>query len=197
MLTCSLDLPLRNDVEQRRLGKEWKNEETNAERSAHFKNHGVRYTEFARLPYFDISRMMIIDPMHNLLLGMSILYGVGTLLTSPIGIVKNQWYTRWIKCNALRADTDGGKKRELAILHDFLDTVSSRTFHIVYYAINHRYFLNRHYFMKFEAPQWTGRLPLRVGEPAGGSLSADEYKLLMTGPGPLVVGPVVFHVRIA
>ncbi|KAF8584211.1 hypothetical protein K439DRAFT_1616910 [Ramaria rubella] len=31
--------------------------------------HGTRWFEFARLPYFDVIRMTIIDPMHNLLMG--------------------------------------------------------------------------------------------------------------------------------
>jgi hypothetical protein len=35
-----------------------------------FKEHGARWTELARLPYFDLVRQTIIDPMHNLLLGM-------------------------------------------------------------------------------------------------------------------------------
>ncbi|KAI0363116.1 hypothetical protein BV20DRAFT_929772, partial [Pilatotrama ljubarskyi] len=39
----------------------------------------------------------------------------------------------------------------------------------------------------FEIPAWVGRLPSRVGEPAGGSLSADEYKSLFTGPCVLIV----------
>lgn len=40
---------------------------------------------------------------------------------------------------------------------------------------------------EFEAPEWAGRLPVRVGEPAGGSLTADEYKLLIICPGAIVV----------
>ena len=34
-----------------------------------FSQHGVRWTELARLPYFDLVRHTIIDLMHNLLLG--------------------------------------------------------------------------------------------------------------------------------
>lgn len=30
---------------------------------------GYRYTELLRLPYFDPSRMFVVDPMHNLFLG--------------------------------------------------------------------------------------------------------------------------------
>ncbi|KAH9851419.1 hypothetical protein C2E23DRAFT_860602 [Lenzites betulinus] len=82
------------------------------------------------------------------------------------GVVKTQWYTRWIQAGVLRADTKAGTKRELAVMHAFLDT--------------------------FEVPGWVGRLPLRVGEPAGGSLSADEYKHLMIGPGCIIL-PLIWH----
>lgn len=40
---------------------------------------------------------------------------------------------------------------------------------------------------QFESPLWAGRLPLRVGEPAGGSLTADEYKFAVTGPWAMIV----------
>ncbi|EIW65136.1 uncharacterized protein TRAVEDRAFT_16965 [Trametes versicolor FP-101664 SS1] len=40
------------------------------------------------------------------------------------GLVKNQWYTHWIRGNALRADTDAGTKRELKVLHNFLASVA-------------------------------------------------------------------------
>jgi len=48
---------------------EWKNLESKEAKHDFFTLHGVRWTEFARLPYFDLIRCAIIDPMHNLLLG--------------------------------------------------------------------------------------------------------------------------------
>ncbi|CDO74258.1 hypothetical protein BN946_scf184642.g3 [Trametes cinnabarina] len=142
-------LPLRDDRRRHALAKEWQSLETDDEQRSHFKRFGTRWTVFSRLPYFDVTRMMVIDPMHNLLLG----------------VVKTQWYSRWIKGGALRADTEAGNKRELSVLHDFLES--------------------------FEIPAWVGRLPSRVGEPAGGSLSADEYKLLFTGPCVLII-PIIW-----
>ncbi|KAL4259480.1 hypothetical protein AB1N83_007669 [Pleurotus pulmonarius] len=91
----------------------------------------------------------VFDPMHNLLLG----------------IVKNQWYSRWILNNTLRKPTETNG-RELQLIHDFLE--------------------------EFETPLWAGRLPLRVGEPAGGSLTADEYKFATTVAWPIVI-PVVWE----
>lgn len=47
--------------------------------------------------------------------------------------------------------------------------------------------------LQFESPLWAGRLPLRVGEPAGGSLTADEYKFAVTGPWAIVVCKELRH----
>jgi hypothetical protein len=41
-----------------------------------FKKNGVRWTEFARLIYFDIVKWTVVDPMHNLLLGKNIDYTI-------------------------------------------------------------------------------------------------------------------------
>lgn len=46
-------------------------------------------------------------------------------------------------------------------------------------------------YCQFEVPEWVGRLPMRVGEPAGGSLTADEYKHLLIGPGCIIVRPTI------
>ncbi|KAJ7219919.1 hypothetical protein GGX14DRAFT_355369, partial [Mycena pura] len=109
--------------------------------------HGAQWTEIARIWYFDLVRYTIVDPMHNLLLG----------------VAKNQWLARWIETGTLRANTPQ-TARELNIVHEFLED--------------------------FESPLWAGRLPLRVGEAAGGSLTADEYKFATTGPLAIVVRPL-------
>ncbi|KAF8530816.1 hypothetical protein JB92DRAFT_2825442 [Gautieria morchelliformis] len=71
-----------------------------------------------------------------------------------LGLVKTQWYGIWIKGNsALRASTDK-TPRELEEIHKYL--------------------------AEFEFPPFIGRLNPQVGEPAGGSLSADNYKALAT-----------------
>lgn len=41
-----------------------------AARDKFVQKHSTRFSQFARLPYFDICRMVVVDPMHNLLLGM-------------------------------------------------------------------------------------------------------------------------------
>ncbi|EIW74493.1 hypothetical protein CONPUDRAFT_67603 [Coniophora puteana RWD-64-598 SS2] len=120
------------------------------ERQTHFDKYGIRWTELARLPYFDVVRQTVIDPMHNLLLG----------------IAKSQWFDRWIQTSTLRAATST-RARELDIIHKFL--------------------------ANFEVPAWAGKLPARVGEPAGGSLTADEYKFATTTAWPLLVRSLVVY----
>ncbi|OJT14070.1 hypothetical protein TRAPUB_9382, partial [Trametes pubescens] len=142
--------PPRSYEEHRQLALEWKSLE-GKERSEHFKEHGSRWAEIMRLPYYDCIRMTVIDPMHNLLLG----------------VVKTQWYSRWIKTGALRPDTKAGTVRELSMMHEFL--------------------------AEFKVPGWVGRLPMRVGELAGGSLTADEYRHLMVGPGCIILPLIWSH----
>ncbi|KIJ06468.1 hypothetical protein PAXINDRAFT_91930 [Paxillus involutus ATCC 200175] len=64
----------RNGEEHRKGCFEEKSLQTDEEREEYFQKHGVRWTELARLPYFDLVRHTIIDPMHNLLLGELIKY---------------------------------------------------------------------------------------------------------------------------
>ncbi len=47
----------------------WKVLPTQAEREEDFARNGVRWSEFARLEYYDVVRMSVIDPMHNFLQG--------------------------------------------------------------------------------------------------------------------------------
>lgn len=97
---------LKSGDEHKRRAAEWKNLAPD-DRPAHFSEHGVRWSEFMRLPYFDTVDMTLIDPMHNLLLG----------------IIKAQWYNRWIQTGVLRATTEAGMERELADVHEFLNLV--------------------------------------------------------------------------
>ena len=94
------------------------------EREDFFKEYGVRWYEFARLPYFDANRMTIIDPMHNLLMGTCIFLDAhDNSLIYHTGIMKNHWYNTWIQRKTLRGGTSK-KKRELDLLHEYLKDVS-------------------------------------------------------------------------
>ncbi|KAI0054975.1 hypothetical protein BV25DRAFT_323575 [Artomyces pyxidatus] len=112
----------RDGQQHKERAVKWLSLETDEERADYFKKYGVRWTEFARLPYFDPN-------------------------------------------NSLRTTTEAGNKRELDMVHKCLKSL--------------------------EVPAWVGRLPSRVGEPAGGSLGADEYKMLITTVGAMIL-PLVW-----
>jgi hypothetical protein len=97
------------------------------------------------------------------------------------GVVKTQWYDCWIQTNALRQRTSTLKvPRELDQIHNYLNVVcvclrlpsELRPFTLL---------------DEFEMPDWVARLPSQVGYPAGGSLTADEWKGLALVYSPIVV----------
>lgn len=60
--------PPRSHEEHVQHAREWR-ALAGKERDEHFKEHGSRWAEIMRLPYYDCVKMTVIDPMHNLLLG--------------------------------------------------------------------------------------------------------------------------------
>jgi hypothetical protein len=107
LLTCSVGFTPRNGEDFRSKAYTYHSLNSEDARKKFLEEHGIRWTEFARLSYFDVVRCSVIDPMHNLLQG----------------VVKNQWFTRWIKNAALRPATDR-RQRELSAIHAFMDSVS-------------------------------------------------------------------------
>jgi hypothetical protein len=51
-------------------GQRWRDAETKKERDKIFKETGIRWSELLRLPYWDPTRFMVVDGMHNLFLGL-------------------------------------------------------------------------------------------------------------------------------
>lgn len=47
------------------------------------------------------------------------------------------------------------------------------------------------HFIQMELPVWVGRIPKKIGYPAGGNLSADEWKTLA-----LIFGPIAVRIRL-
>ncbi|KAI1783145.1 hypothetical protein LXA43DRAFT_977257 [Ganoderma leucocontextum] len=111
----------------------------NRARDLFVKEHATRYTELSRLPYFNIVEQVVIDPMHNLFLG----------------LVKTHFYHIWIQMGILR------ENHELRVLHEML--------------------------RDFVVPTSAGKLPKDIGTPAGGSLTADQWRLLAVVEGPIVI----------
>ena len=67
---------------------EWENSNTTSQQKEIERESCVRYSVLLKLPYFDASRMCIIDPMHNLLLGTAIWHMV--LTWKKLGILKDK-----------------------------------------------------------------------------------------------------------
>ncbi|KAF7366659.1 hypothetical protein MSAN_00923800 [Mycena sanguinolenta] len=131
--------PARTNKQHRELQKEYLKCSSNSARDAFVKEHATRWSELHRLPYFDVCRMIVIDPMHNLFLG----------------VVKTHFYHIWVQQNILR------KTKELRSLHAILANL--------------------------RMPARLGRLPSLIGEPAGGSLTADQWLIFITVVAPLAI----------
>ncbi|KAJ7148294.1 hypothetical protein C8R46DRAFT_872991, partial [Mycena filopes] len=59
----------RTGAECRKWMERYRTAPTQAQAQRYFNETGLRWTEFLRLPYFDVSRMIVVDCMHNLFLG--------------------------------------------------------------------------------------------------------------------------------
>lgn len=59
----------RTDEEHRRLGEEYIRQPNPTSRKNFVKDHATRYSQLSRLPYFNLVEQIVIDPMHNLFLG--------------------------------------------------------------------------------------------------------------------------------
>jgi hypothetical protein len=62
----------RTDAEQRDLHYQYKAQPNKSTKSQFVKEKATWWSELVRLPYFNMCRMIVIDPMHNLFLGKSI-----------------------------------------------------------------------------------------------------------------------------
>ena len=58
-----------DQTKHREAAEGWKRCTNEAERIRHVKHTGVRWSELLRLPYLDPIRFLVVDPMHNLFLG--------------------------------------------------------------------------------------------------------------------------------
>ncbi|KAJ7126601.1 hypothetical protein C8R43DRAFT_897637 [Mycena crocata] len=129
----------RTNEEHRRLGDEYQKLKNASQRAKFVKKYATRYTQLSRLPYFDIVRQIVIDPMHNLLMGLT----------------KTHFHTIWVQGKILR------EKHELRVFHEMLAS--------------------------FTLPTVCGKLPKEMGLTSGGSLTADQWLLLATVCGPIIV----------
>lgn len=61
--------PPRTNQEHRHHGEEYSKLKSDSAWESYVREHAARFAELSRLPYFDMVCMIVIDPMHNLLLG--------------------------------------------------------------------------------------------------------------------------------
>lgn len=61
---------LRDKNKTRQYAEQWRDASTSAKHDRVFKEHGVRYSELWRLPYWDPARQLVIDSMHCILEGL-------------------------------------------------------------------------------------------------------------------------------
>ena len=61
----------RDITKMRRQAEAWRDAQTSRERDDIFNEYGVRWSEFWRLPYWDPSKMLVIDSMHCILEGLA------------------------------------------------------------------------------------------------------------------------------
>jgi len=59
----------RTNASHRRLGAKYAKITSKAKREEFVKKEGTCFLQLSRLPYFDLVRGIVIDPMHNLILG--------------------------------------------------------------------------------------------------------------------------------
>ena len=60
----------RTNEEHRRLSEEYRRLSTITAHKSFVKSYTTRYMQLSRLPYFSLTEQIVIDPMHNLFLGM-------------------------------------------------------------------------------------------------------------------------------
>ncbi|KZT10149.1 uncharacterized protein LAESUDRAFT_756338 [Laetiporus sulphureus 93-53] len=70
-----------------KFAEEWRDAQTKTRQAAIFRKTGVRWSELLRLPYWDPTRGVIVDSMHNLFLGL-VQYHVHTIIGMDILIAE-------------------------------------------------------------------------------------------------------------
>lgn len=99
---------------------------TKKERDEFVRQWAARFSELSQLPYFDLCRMIVVDPMHNLFLGKRLQLYLFYIFSHvhPLGLVKTHFYHIWIKGKVICP------MKELRMLHSILADVCY--FHLIW-----------------------------------------------------------------
>jgi len=130
----------RTNEEQRWLGEEYRQLPLATACKNFVKEHATRYTQFSRLPYFDLVKQVVIDPMHNLFLGAPFLSHLKPAywLKLLAGLVKTHFYGIWVQQKILHAN------HELVQFHAMLADVSPYLPFILFWLSRNSLWFRRH-----------------------------------------------------
>ncbi|KAG1719167.1 uncharacterized protein EDB91DRAFT_1011243, partial [Suillus paluster] len=88
----------RTNKEQHEPGNHYRNLPTASARKNFVKDFATRYMQLSQLPYFNLVKQIIINPMHNLFLG----------------LIKTHFYNIWVQSKILHSN------HELDMFHEML-----------------------------------------------------------------------------
>ncbi|KAG1818070.1 uncharacterized protein BJ212DRAFT_1298920 [Suillus subaureus] len=128
-----------NLVQKCKLGEKYQQLTTPTTCKNFVKDYATCYTQLSRLPYFNLVNQVVIDPMHNLFLG----------------LIKMHFYNIWVQGKVLHPN------HELTTFHNML--------------------------ANFTLPSACRKLPKDIGMPSGGLFTVDQWLLLSTVYGPIVI----------
>lgn len=98
------------------------------------------------------------------------------LILAAAGLVKAHFYNMWVQSKILR-------DKDLDVFHQLMAAVRLNSFTCRLQPLTD---------LQCTVPDHLGRLPVKIGKPAGGSLTADQWIILGTVMGPLIVCTLAF-----
>ncbi|KAI0067506.1 hypothetical protein BV25DRAFT_1867919 [Artomyces pyxidatus] len=124
----------------------WRDAASEKEQQDLFEEHGIRWSELLRLPYWDVTKYSVLDSMHNLFLGDFKRH------------CKNIWHmTSDLEADTPETDVPNPKKKSVVLDKNILKEV--------WRDIAQTYL-----------PSWLGRPPKRFGATGGGRIKADHWR---------------------
>ncbi|TFK19200.1 hypothetical protein FA15DRAFT_601974 [Coprinopsis marcescibilis] len=171
------------------------------ERKAAFDGTGVRWSEFHRLPYFDPSRFVVVDAMHNLFLGLTQVH-----CTTILGICvrdnktampskalhipfRNDWEllspTEQTAVKYLKSALEGPLNAQIAkdrdgVIKRFEPQEEREEVDHDNNTIGEQLAELRADISAMLVPSWMSKVPSNLGDPSHGKLKADHWRMLAT-----------------
>ncbi|KAG2740663.1 hypothetical protein P692DRAFT_201727802, partial [Suillus brevipes Sb2] len=176
----------RDKDELRKFAEQWRDAATTSEREKLFKAHGVRYSELWRLPYWDPSRQLVIDPMHCILEGLvqhhsRSLLGLTTTTTSSSSASSSSPPAFSCDLGEMPPGMTSKELTQVAAIHTFLVTQvpsDDEDLEKLKKNLSHKNTGP----LKFEItiPSWFTSAPSDFGSASAGTMKADEWRSLIT-----------------